>query len=95
MSQTRRMLSSEATARRNRPTSNPVLHVVGDLASISFTLWLTTSRLIWLAVSTACAGAIRRLRESSWNTFIRWSSASSAPISPGASLRRIWRRRSS
>lgn len=95
MSQTHGALSSEAAATRNRPTSNPVLHVVGDLASISFTLWLTTSRLIWLAVSTACACAIRQLRGSSWSTSTRWSSGSSDPISPGGSPKRIWLRRSS
>ena len=70
----------------NRPGPIGVLQYVYDVASIN--LCLTTSRLIWLAVLVAFASAIRLLRESSWNTSTRWSSALSGPISPAGFLKK-------
>ena len=79
----------EGPGNRTRPTG--VLQYVYDVASIN--LCLTTSRLIWLAVLVAFANAIRPLRESSWNTSIRWSSALSGPIFPVGFPKKTLRRR--
>ena len=81
---------------QERPTGNlslpiSVLQNMPDDASIL--TCLTTSRLIWLAVSIAFANAIRSLRGSLSSTSIPSSYGSPAPTCLAGSLRKTLPRR--